>query len=116
MDRRRWLMRLFSALLTPLAWPAVRLLAQDSAPQATLAERLKAGLLCRRPEEFIFVSRVADKVEAGELSQEMVLNAMRYALKKRPKFPFFYFQAVIMRQADALGVDLGDPVEPILPR
>ena len=112
MDRRHWLTSLFSALLAPLAWPAARLLADDPPIQATLAERLKAGLLCRRPEEFIFVSRVADKVAAGELPQDMVLNAMRYALKKPPKFPFFYFQAVIFRQADALGVDLGDPVTP----
>ena len=74
--------------------------------------RLKSGLLCRRPEEFVFVARVADKVAAGELPQDMVLNAMKYALRKRPKFPFFYFQAVIFRQADSLGVDLGDPVVP----
>jgi hypothetical protein len=115
MDRRRWFGRLFSALVVPLAWPLARLLAQNAPQQATLAERLKAGLLCRRPEETIFVSRVADKVEAGELPQDMVLNAMKYALRKRPKFPFFYFQAVIFRQAETLGVDLGDPVTPILP-
>ena len=113
MDRRRWLSRLFSALVVPLAWPLANVLAQDSPQQATLAERLKAGLLCRRPEEFVLISRVADKVAAGELPQEMVLNAMKYALRKRPKFPFFYFQAVIFRQADALGVDLGDPVTPM---
>jgi hypothetical protein len=113
MDRRNWFARVFSALVVPLAWPAMRLIAQDSPEQATLAERLKAGLLCRRPEEIVFVSRVADKVEAGEIPQEMVLNAMKYALKKRPKFPFFYFQAVIFRQADVLGVDLGDPVVPM---
>ena len=115
MDRRRWLVRLFSALVVPLAWPVARLLAQDAPEQATLAERLKAGLLCRRPEEFVFVARVADKVAAGELSQEMVLSAMKYSLRKRPKFPFFYFQAVMFRQADALGVDLGDPVAPMNP-
>ena len=112
MDRRRWLTRLFSGLVVPLFWPAAKLLAQDSPQQATLAERLKSGLLCRRPEEFIFVARVADKVVAGELSQELVLNAMKYALRKRPRFPFFYFQAVMFQQASALGVDLGIPVEP----
>lgn len=112
MNRRNWFGRVFS-LLVPLAWPAMRLLAQDSPEQATLAQRLKAGLLCRRPEESVFVSRVADKVTAGELPQDMVLNAMKYAIKKRPKFPFFYFQAVIFRQAGALGVDLGDPVVPM---
>lgn len=115
MDRRRWFGTLFSMLVLPLAWPVTRLLGQDAPQQATLAERLKAGLLCRRPEEFIFVSRVADKVEAGELPQDMVLNAMKYAIRKRPKFPFFYFQAVIFRQAEALGVDLGNPVPAINP-
>lgn len=115
MDRRSWFARVFSALIVPLAWPATKLVAQEAPQQATLAERLKAGLRCRRPEEFIFVSRVADKVEAGELPQDMVLNSMRYAIKKRPKFPFFYFQTVIFKQAEALGVDLGDPVPPIDP-
>lgn len=113
MNRRNWFARVLSAFVVPLAWPAIRLMAQDAPMQATLGERLKSGLLCRRPEEFVFVARVADKVEAGELPQDMVLNSMRYALKKRPKFPFFYFQAVIMRQAEALGVDLGDPVVPV---
>jgi hypothetical protein len=113
MDRRNWFARVFSAFVVPLAWPAMRLMAQDAPMQATLEERLKAGLLCRRPEEFVFIARVADKVTAGELPQDMVLNAMKYALKKRPKFPFFYFQAVIMRQAEALGVDLGDPIVPV---
>lgn len=115
MDRRSWLGRLFSALVATLAWPMARGLADDPPMQATLAERLKAGLLCRRPEEFVMVSRIADKVAAGELPQDMVLNAMKYALRKRPKFPFFYFQAVVFRQADALGVDLGDPVTPMNP-
>ena len=115
MDRRRWLTRLFSGLVLPLFWPAARLLAQETT-QATFAQRLKAGLLCRRPEEFEFVTRVADKVASGDFSQEMVLTAMKYALRKRPKFPFFYFQAVMLRQAEALGVDLGDPVEPPMAR
>ncbi|MCE9525513.1 MAG: hypothetical protein K8R36_05615 [Planctomycetales bacterium] len=113
MDRRNWFARVFSAFVVPLVWPAMRLMAQDAPMQATLEERLKSGLLCRRPEEFVFVARVADKVEAVELPQDMVLNAMKYALRKRPKFPFFYFQAVIFRQADALGVNLGDPIVPM---
>ena len=115
MNRRHWFARVFATLVLPLAWPAARLFAQDAPQQATLGERLKAGLRCRRPEEFVFVSLVADKVEAGELPQDMVLNAMKYAVKKRPKIPFFYFQAVILKQAEALGVDLGDPVPPINP-
>ena len=115
MDRRNWFARVFSTMLLPLAWPAMRALAQDPPQQATLGERLKAGLRCRRPEEFGFVALVASKVEAGELPQDRVLNAMKYANKKRPKFPFFYFQAVVFKQAEALGVDLGNPVTPILP-
>lgn len=115
MDRRHWFARAFSALLLPLAWSATPALAQEPPQQATLGERLKAGLRCRRPEEFAFVALVAEKVEAGELTQNMVLNAMKYANKKRPKFPFFYFQAVVFKQAEAVGVDLGDPVTPVLP-
>ena len=115
MNRRNWFACVCSALVAPLAWPAVKLLAQDAPQQATLEERLKAGLLCRRPEEFAFVGLVAGKVTAGELPQEMVLNAMKYAIRKRPRFPFFYFQAVMFKQAEALGVDLGEPVAPMNP-
>ena len=85
MDRRNWFARVFSTLVLPLAWPAMRLLAQDAPMQATLAERLKSGLLCRRPEEFVFVARVADKVAAGELPQDMVLNAMKSAIEENLK-------------------------------
>lgn len=115
MNRRNWFAWVCSALVLPLAWPATRLLAQEAPQQATLEERLKAGVRCRRPEEFAFVKLVADKVAAGELTQDLVLNAMRYAAKKRPKFPFFYFQAVLFKQAEALGVDLGEPVTPVNP-
>lgn len=107
MDRRHWFARLFSALALPLVWPAMRPFAEEPKGQATIEERLKAGLLCRREEEFAFVALVAAKVESGELPQDLVLNTMRYAVKKRARFPFFYFQAALFRQADALGVDIG---------
>jgi len=55
------------------------------------------------------VALVASKVQAGELPQDMVLNTMRYAIKKRARFPFFYFQYALFRQADALGVNIGQP-------
>ena len=108
MNRRHWLARLFSALALPLVWPIGRMFAEET-KQASLEDRLKAGLLCRRPEEFEFVALVASKVQAGELPQDMVLNTMRYAIKKRARFPFFYFQYALFRQADALGVNIGQP-------
>ncbi len=111
MNRRGWITRSLSLCAALFVWPLLRLsagsaLAEEAKQQATLRERLKAGLLCRRDEEKAFVDLVADKVEAGELPQELALNTMKYALKKRPKFPFFYFQYAIERQAAVLGVNL----------
>ena len=107
MNRRHWFARLFSAFALPLVWPVSRLFAEETKQQASLEDRLKAGLLCRRQEEFDFVALVVSKVEAGELPQDLVLNTMRYAIKKRARFPFFYFQYALFRQADALDVDIG---------
>ena len=40
MDRRRWFVRLFSALVVPLAWPVARVLADDP-PMRRDVERIE---------------------------------------------------------------------------
>jgi hypothetical protein len=115
MDRRYWLARFLSAFALPLLWPATRVFAQEGTETPTFEDRLKAGLLCRRPEEFAFIALVAAKVQTGELPQDMVLNTMKYAIRKRARFPFFYFQYALIRQAAALDVDLGPPQSPMNP-
>ncbi len=101
MHRRNWLAS-FVALLT-LAFGAQLTRAEK---QITLTDRLKAGLKCRRPEEFAFVESVVVLVDQKKLKTDLVLSTYRWAVEQRPDFPFFYFQYGLRRRAAAVGVTL----------
>lgn len=102
MNRRHWLATAaFSTLLLPTA---VR--GQIIDGRVTLRERLRAGLLCRRPEEFTFADHIADLVEQRVLSAEMVLGTMKWAVERRPDFPFYYFKEAIKLRAKSVGVTI----------
>ena len=109
MNRRNWFGRAL-AVLTTLLWPVARLLGQQTdreAPQqATLQDRLKSSLLCRRKEEFDYVALVVQEVDQGRLPVAVVLSTMKWAIKQRPHFPFYYFQFALRRRAAPYGVSL----------
>lgn len=105
MDRRSWIARLAAFLATgPIA--SRLLFGAEPKEQASIEDRLNAGLKCRRQEEFTFVSLVSQRVETGQIPEALVLQTMRWAVKKNGKFPFFYFEYAVRKQADALGVSL----------
>jgi hypothetical protein len=106
MNRRSWFGRLVAGTLALVLWPRRLVPGQEAKEQASLEERLKSGLKCRRQEEFAFVALVAEKARTGELPEALLLQTMRWAIKRNPKFPFFYFQFAVTKQADALGVAL----------
>ena len=54
----------------------------------SLAERLKAGLKARLPQEFAYVDRVAALVEEGVLPVKLVDTAFAWARKKACPTPF----------------------------
>jgi hypothetical protein len=105
MHRRNWL----ATSLQSLATAALLVCGVNSAPAQepiSLEDRLKAGLKCRRPEEFAFVATVAQFVAQGKLKTDLVLSTYRYAVEKRPDFPFYHFQYGLRRRAAAIGVDI----------
>lgn len=105
MDRRGWFARLatfFAATASLSRW----LQGQEPKEQASLEDRLNSGLKCRRQEEFTFVSLVSQRVETGQIPEPLVLQTMRWAVKKNGKFPFYYFEFAVRKQAEALGVSL----------
>jgi hypothetical protein len=106
MDRRLWIVELAAGLTACLLWPWRLVSGADANTQPTLEDRLKSGLKCRRQDEFAFVSLVAQRVRTGQIPEPLVLQTMQWSLKKNPKFPFFYFQFAVQKQADALGVSL----------
>jgi hypothetical protein len=104
MHRRNWLVTTFSALAG--AWLFARTTWAESQEEITLEDRLKAGLKCRRPEEFAFVATVAQFVDQKKLTPDLVLSTYRWAVEQRPDFPFYYFQYGLRRRASAIGVNL----------
>jgi hypothetical protein len=73
---------------------------------ATLEEQLKSVLRARRPEEFAFITRVVELVEAGQLPRDLVLAIMKYAVGKRARIPYPYFEQGIRIKAAELGVEI----------
>jgi hypothetical protein len=106
MDRRHWIVKLAAAAAACTLWPWRLLSGAESKEQATLEDRLNSGLKSRRQEEFNFVAVVSQRVRTGQIPEALVLQTMQWSLKKNPKFPFFYFQFAVKKQADALGVSL----------
>jgi hypothetical protein len=105
MHRRNWLTTALGSLCSAFVLFSSRSVAQEQKP-VSFADRLKAGLKCRRPEEFEFVETVVELVEQGTLSTELVLGTLQWAVKQRPDFPFYYFQYGLRRRAAAIGVNL----------
>ena len=105
MNRRSWIAELGAVLTACLLWPR-RLLSAEPNKEATLEDRLNAGLKCRRPEEFSFIGIVSQRVRTGQIPEPLVLQTLQWSVKKNPKFPFFYFQFAVKKQAAALGVNL----------
>ena len=106
MDRRHWIAKLAAAAIACTLWPWRRMLGAETKEQATLEDRLNSGLKSRRPDEFSFVAIVAQRVRTGKIPEALVLQTMQWSLKKNPKFPFYYFQFAVKKQASALGVSL----------
>jgi hypothetical protein len=105
MHRRNWLTALCGFVGSAFLFVAAPAFAQDGKP-ITLEDRLKAGLKCRRPEEFEFVELVAKFVKEGKLTSEMVLGTYQWATRQRADAPFYYFQYGLRRRAAAIGVQL----------
>jgi hypothetical protein len=100
------LMILTVCLSAGAATPATAVEPPVPRESTSLAERLKAGLKARLPQEFAYADRVAGLVESGTLPVKLVDTAFAWARKKGGKYPFPYFRRVLEIQADLIGVDI----------
>lgn len=105
MNRRKWLRIIGLATCALSASGFARRLSAEPM-LANLEETLKFSLKCRRPEEFAFVTLVVQKVQQKQITRELVLSTLQWAVERRPEFPFPYFQAGIKKRAAAIGVQL----------
>ena len=102
---------LASAILTACLCVAGSVAAPAAEPpgpreSTSLAERLKAGLKARLPQEFAYVDRVAALVEEGVLPVKLVDTAFAWARKKGVPYPFPYFRRVLEIQASLIGIEI----------
>ncbi len=102
---------LASAILTAclcVASTAAAPAAEPPVPResTSLAERLKAGLKARLPQEFEYADRVAALVEEGVLPVKLVDTAFAWARKKGVPYPFPYFRRVLEIQASLIGIKI----------
>ena len=102
MNRRNWLITTFAGL-AGTGFPTL-VAAQVIDGRISLRDRLKAGLRCRRPEEEAFADHIVDLVEQKKLTTEMVLGTLKWAVERRPNFPFYYFRDAIRIRAKSVGV------------
>jgi hypothetical protein len=73
--------------------------------QSSLKDLLEKGLRARRPEEFQFIARVVRKVDEGGLPKEVVQSTFLWA-RRKPTYPFQYFEQALKLRAAELGVKL----------
>jgi hypothetical protein len=79
------------------------------AQEPSLADTLKFGLKARRPIEIQFTAEIAALTDSGQLPKDYVLAVFDYSRTRRPKFPLPYFEFVIRKKAEELGVTITTP-------
>jgi len=84
-------------------------LSSAGAQDPSLEDTLKNGLKARRPVEFQFVAKVAELTNDGKLPRDYVLAAFDYARNRRPKLPLPYFEFIVRKKAEEMGVAIDVP-------
>jgi hypothetical protein len=70
-----------------------------------LKKTLNEVLRARREEEFAFVDRVMNLVKNGTLPRSVVVSTFNWA-RKKPRYPFQYFEHGLRERAKQIGVHL----------
>lgn len=78
----------------------------DSPLVIGLRAQLERGLRISRPDQALVVERVIKLVKSGDLSLQTVNAAYKYARKRRPSYPFPYFERTLRAIAAQEGVTI----------
>lgn len=70
-----------------------------------LQKILESDLRARRPQEFAFIARAIELIEAGKLSESLVRSTYLWA-RKKPRRKFQYFERGLRFRAGRLGINL----------
>jgi hypothetical protein len=85
---------------------------------ASLKEQLEKGLRARRPVEFQFVARVAQLVDSGQLSRELVQGTFSWTRTRyrNKKYLVPHFEQVLRRRAADQNIAALNNVPTTLPK
>jgi hypothetical protein len=114
MPSRRWFVTTFLAVFSTFTARATfaadtkdaKAIGSGLPSSFDLKKQLETGLKARRPTDFEYIATIVDKVEKGELPQQLVDQAFLYARKKEQKVPIIYFQFSLKQLAQKAGVKL----------
>ncbi|EMI22423.1 secreted protein [Rhodopirellula maiorica SM1] len=81
-----------------------RMLSATTDRSATLEEQLTNRLRATSEEQRAYLRFVVLKVKEGKLDLRLVVAVERYALRRRPDFPFPFFERAMKVQAAKYGV------------
>ncbi|GAA5505281.1 hypothetical protein [Novipirellula caenicola] len=98
---------LIQSLVTQSATAQVtvpRVLSAATDRSATLEEQLTNRLRATSEEQRAYLRFVVLKVKEGKLDLRLVVAVERYALRRRPDFPFPFFERAMKVQAAKYGV------------
>lgn len=85
---------------------APRTLSASVDPFATLEEQLINRLRATSLEQRSYLRFVVRQVQEGRLEAKLVVAIERYALRRKPSFPFPFFERALRFEAGRLGVTL----------
>jgi hypothetical protein len=102
---------LFTSFVMPSqnAWGQIttpRTLSASVDPFATLEEQLINRLRATSLEQRSFLRFVVRQVREGRLQARLVVGIERYALRRKPSFPFPFFERALRFEAAKVGVAL----------
>ena len=72
----------------------------------TLRDQLINRLRATSEEQREYLAMVVEKVEKGELELKLVIAVERYAMRRKPAFPFPFFERALRYEAHKQGVAL----------
>lgn len=99
---------LATGLLVAGAHPTVATAQTSSGVVADLKSQLEKGLKARRPQDFVFIKKVVEKVANDELSVELVKSTFQWAREngRYKNYPYPHFEQALRLRAKKLGITL----------
>ena len=85
---------------------APRVLSATPDPMATLSEQLTNRLRATTREQRGYIAHVVEQVRLQKLDTKLIVAVQHYAIRKKPNYPFPYFERALRHEAAKRGIAL----------